>query len=65
MNDVSAIAGQLSQLRERLEQKELEFGLLAEQTETERLCTSQLLTRLIHACHGHDRELDNRLAKLR
>ena len=65
MNDVSAIAGQLSQLRERLEQKELEFGLLAEQTETERLCTSQLLTRLTHACRGHDRELDNRLAKLR
>ena len=65
MNDVSAVAGQLSQLRERLEQKELEFGLLAEQSEAERLCTLQLLTRLTHACRGHDRELDNRLAKLR
>jgi diguanylate cyclase len=65
MNDVSAIAGQLSKLRERLDQKEQELGALSEQTESERSCTIQFITRLTHACRGHDRELDNKLAKLR
>ena len=65
MNDVSAIAGQLSKLRERLDQKELELGVLAEQTDAERICAIQFITRLTHACRGHDRELDNKLAKLR
>ena len=48
MNDVSAIAGQLSKLRERLDQKELELGVLAEQTDAERICAIQFITRLTH-----------------
>lgn len=65
MNDASVITGQLTRLREKLEQKELELGQLSEQSELERARSIQFITRLMQACRGHDRELDNRLAKLR
>lgn len=65
MNDASVITGQLSRLREKLEQKELELGQLTEQSEQERSRSIQFIGRLMQACRGHDRELDNRLAKLR
>lgn len=65
MNDVNAVAGQLTKLRERLEQKELELGLLAEQSDAERTLAISFINRLTQACRGHDRELDNKLARLR
>jgi len=65
MNDASVITGQLRRLREKLEQKELELGQLTEQSEQERSRSIQFIGRLMQACRGHDRELDNRLAKLR
>ena len=65
MNDVSAVAGQLTILRERLEQKELELSLLSEQNDAERTLAISFINRLTQACRGHDRELDNKLARLR
>lgn len=65
MNDVSAAAGQLARLRERLEQKESEYHHLVALTDEERNRNIQFMMRLMQACRGHDRELDNRLARLR
>ena len=65
MNDVSAAAGQLARLRERLEQRESEYHHLVAVTDEERSRNIQFMTRLMQACRGHDRELDNRLARLR
>ena len=64
MNDVSAAAGQLARLRERLEQKESEYRHLVVLTDEERNRNIQFMTRLMQACRGHDRELDNKLARL-
>lgn len=65
MNDVSALAGQLARLRERLTQKESELGLLSSQAEDERNHSIQFIGKLMQACHGCSKELDTKLARLR
>lgn len=65
MNDVSAVAGQLARLRERLEQKESELGLLSSQTEDERNHSIQFIGKLMQACRGYNKELDTKLSRLR
>ncbi len=65
MNDVSALAGQLARLRERLTQKESELGLLSSQAEDERNHSIQFIGKLMQACHGCNKELDTKLSRLR
>lgn len=65
MNDLTALSGQLTSLREKLERRETELETLLADSATERMTAVQLIVRLSQACRGHDRELDNRLGRLR
>lgn len=65
MNDVSVLSGQISRLKEKLEQKEQLLDQMTLDQLKERVCVNQLIQRLTLACRGHDRELDNKLAHLR
>lgn len=65
MNDIAAVTGQLARLRESLQQKQQEIEGMASFSEAERTRSIQFIGKLMQACHGHDRELDNRLAKLK
>lgn len=65
MNDMAAVTGQLARLRESLQQKQQELDGMATFSETERARSIQFIGKLMQACRGHDRELDNRLAKLK
>ncbi|MFA7259735.1 MAG: GGDEF domain-containing protein [Aeromonas bestiarum] len=65
MNDIAAVAGQLARLRESLQQKQLELDGIVSFSDTERARSIQFIGKLMQACRGHDRELDNKLAKLK
>ncbi|OZG39956.1 GGDEF domain-containing protein [Aeromonas sp. A35_P] len=65
MNDIAAVAGQLARLRESLQQKQLELDGIVSFSDTERARSIQFIAKLMQACRGHDRELDNKLAKLK
>ena len=65
MNDIAAVAGQLARLRESLQQKQLELDGVVSFSDTERARSIQFIAKLMQACRGHDRELDNKLAKLK
>ena len=65
MNDMAAVTGQLARLRESLQQKQQELDGMASFSDAERTRSIQFIGKLMQACRGHDRELDNRLAKLK
>ena len=65
MNDIAAVTGQLARLRESLQQKQQELDGMATFSDAERTRSIQFIGKLMQACRGHDRELDNRLAKLK
>lgn len=65
MNDIAAVAGQLARLRESLQQKQLELDGIVTFSDAERARSIQFIGKLMQACRGHDRELDNKLAKLK
>ncbi|WP_439841540.1 diguanylate cyclase [Aeromonas taiwanensis] len=65
MNDMAAVTGQLARLRESLQQKQQELDGMATFSDAERARSIQFIAKLMQACRGHDRELDNRLAKLK
>ncbi|KTA91984.1 diguanylate cyclase [Aeromonas salmonicida subsp. smithia] len=65
MNDIAAVAGQLARLRESLQQKQLELDGIVTFSDAERARSIQFISKLMQACRGHDRELDNKLAKLK
>ncbi|MBS4713053.1 sensor domain-containing diguanylate cyclase [Aeromonas caviae] len=65
MNDMAAVTGQLARLRETLQQKQQELDGMASFSDAERTRSIQFIGKLMQACRGHDRELDNRLAKLK
>ena len=65
MNDMAAVTGQLARLRESLQQKQQELDGMASFSDAERTRSIQFIGKLMQTCRGHDRELDNRLAKLK
>ncbi len=65
MDDIAAANFRLTQLKARLEQKELELQALAESAEHDRNKLDSLISRLMLTCRGFDRELDNRMARLK
>lgn len=65
MNDIAAITGQLARLRASLQLKQQELDGITSVSEAERIRSIQFIGKLMQACRGHDRELDNRLAKLK
>ncbi len=65
MDDIAAANFRLTQLKTRLEQKELELQTLAESSEHDRSKLDSLISRLMLTCRGFDRELDNRMARLK
>lgn len=65
MNDIAAVAGQLARLRESLQQKQLELDGALSFSDAERTRGIQFINKLMLSCRGFDRELDNRLAKLK
>ncbi|GJB19351.1 GGDEF domain-containing protein [Aeromonas caviae] len=62
---MAAVTGQLARLRESLQQKQQELDGMASFSDAERTRSIQFIGKLMQACRGHDRELDNRLAKLK
>ncbi|WP_024872478.1 GGDEF domain-containing protein [Tolumonas lignilytica] len=65
MDDIATANFRLTQLKTRLEQKELELQALAESSDQDRQTLDTLISRLMLACRGLDRELDNRMARLK
>ena len=65
MDDIAAANFRLTQLKARLEQKELELQALAESAEHDRNKLDSFISRLMLTCRGFDRELDNRMARLK
>ena len=65
MNDIAAVAGQLARLRESLQQKQLELDGVLSFSDAERARSIQFINKLMLSCRGFDRELDNRVAKLK
>ncbi|MFM4824899.1 GGDEF domain-containing protein [Aeromonas bivalvium] len=65
MNDITAVAGQLARLRESLQHKQLELDETVLCSQAERSRSIQFIAKLMQACRGHDRELDNKLARLK
>lgn len=65
MDDIATAEARMTQLRTRLEQKEGELQALMQLAGNERETLDVLISRLMLACQGLDRELDNRMAKLK
>jgi diguanylate cyclase (GGDEF)-like protein len=65
MDDIATAKARMTQLKTRLEQKEDELQALAQLAGNERETLDVLISRLMLACRGLDRELDNRMAKLK
>lgn len=65
MDDIASAKARMAQLKARLDQKEDEFQALVQAAGNERETLDALISRLMVACRGLDRELDNRMAKLK
>jgi diguanylate cyclase len=65
MDDLTATKAQMTQLTTRLSQTEDELQALAQLAGNERETLDGLVCRLMLACRGLDRELDNRMGKLK
>jgi len=65
MDDIATAKARMTQLKTRLEQKEDELQALVQLAGNERETLDVLISRLMLACRGLDRELDNRMAKLK
>lgn len=65
MDDIATAKARMTQLKTRLEQKEDELQALVQLAGNERETLDVLISRLMLACRGLDRELDNRMARLK
>nr|WP_321241675.1 GGDEF domain-containing protein [uncultured Tolumonas sp.] len=65
MDDIANSNARVTQLKTRLEQKEDELQALVQLAGNERETLDVLVSRLMLACRGLDRELDNRMARLK
>jgi diguanylate cyclase len=65
MDDITTAKAQMTQLTTRLSQTEDELQALAQLAGNEREALDGLISRLMQACRGLDRELDNRMGKLK
>lgn len=65
MDDIASAKARMAQLKTRLDQKEDELQALVQVASNERETLDALIARLMVACRGLDRELDNRMAKLK